>query len=64
MWSPQGPSWDLSCFYYIKNYIMNFSDIAKFILFADDTNMFMHHENIDMLVNLANNELSKLSCLV
>ena len=30
-------------------------------LFADATNMFMLDENLDTLVNLANNELSKLS---
>ena len=41
---------------------MNVSDIATLVLFADDTNILMHRESLDTLVNIAaNNELSKLS---
>jgi len=37
------------------------SNILNFILFADDTNLFYSHENLDVLISLINRELNLLS---
>ena len=43
------------------NDIINVSTVLKFVLFADDTNIFCTHKNIDTLCNIINNELIKLN---
>ena len=43
------------------NDIVNSSALLKFILFADDTNLFASHENLDSLITIVNNELSEIS---
>ena len=42
-------------------YICNISEIMKFVLFADDTNILCKHENYVYLCELVNIEMSKLS---
>lgn len=39
----------------------NSSDLLHFILFADDTSVFMSHNNLCTLVDLFNSEINKLS---
>ena len=34
------------------NYICNVSNMLDFILYADDTNVFQKHENIDMMCKI------------
>ena len=43
------------------NDVTSCSDILRFILFADDTNLFYRNKNLLVLENVMNNELSKLS---
>ena len=43
------------------NDICNVSNILDFILYADDTNVFYKHENIDMMCKIVSVELDKLS---
>ena len=43
------------------NDISNSSTLLKFILFADDTNLFAAHENLEILINQINCELIKVS---
>ena len=49
----------LSIYIYI-NYIFKRSNVLKFILFADDTNVFCSGTNIKMLSELVDLALSKL----
>ena len=49
----------LSFFLYIND-ICNVSDIFFPILFADDTNIFLHGKNIDELVQVMNCEVNKV----
>ena len=48
------------CFLYIND-IINTSKTLKFILFADDTNIFYSHENLETLINTLNREIDKVS---
>ena len=43
------------------NDIVHSSSIAKFIMFADDTNLFFKHTNLETLCNIINCELAKIS---
>ena len=43
------------------NDICNVSNILDFIIYADDTNIFHKHENIDMMCKIVSVELYKLS---
>jgi len=45
------------------NDICNVSKLFKFVLFADDTNIFYSHENIEILCNVISQELNRLSTL-
>ena len=40
-------------FIYIND-VVNISNLLDLILFADDTNIFMHHENLEKLVEILN----------
>ena len=44
-----------------KNDMIHSSSIAKFIMFADDTNLFFKHKNLETLYNIINCELAKIS---
>ena len=43
------------------NDIVASSSLLKFILFADDTNLFASHNNLGELIKIVNNELEKVS---
>ena len=45
---------------YINDTVIS-SEIAKFIMFADDTNLFFKHKNLHTLYTIINDELSKIS---
>ena len=40
---------------------LNISNLLRLILFADDTNIFMHHKNLEKLVAILNKELDKVT---
>ena len=42
------------------NDLCNVSNLLKFVLFADDTNMFCSNENVEVLQDTLNRELAKL----
>ena len=42
------------------NDICNVSNLLKFVLFADDTNIFCSNENVEVLQDTLNRELAKL----
>ena len=49
----------LSILYF--NDLLNMSKILKFILFADDTNLFYSNNDLEQLLNIVNHELNILS---
>ena len=58
---PQGSILGPLFFLLYINDLGNISTIFKFLLFADDTNLFLSHKNPEHLLNLANSELEKVS---
>ena len=44
------------------NDLCNVSDIVKFILFADDTNIFYSDDNLNVLNDVIHQEMDKLQC--
>ena len=49
---------DLCCFFIYVNDICDVSKELEFIVFADDTNVFLSHKNLNFLIHKVNFELS------
>ena len=45
---------------YINNFI-NSSNIQSFILFANDTTVYVQHDSIDVAIQICNSELAKVA---
>ena len=58
---PQGSALGPLLFLIYMNDISRCSNILSFILFADDTNLFYSHKNVDTLCNTMNQELRKIT---
>ena len=58
---PQGSVLGPLLFLIYMNDISRCSNILSFILFADDTNLFYSHKNVDTLCKTMNQELRKIT---
>ena len=57
---PQGSILDPLLFLLYINDIASSSKLLQFIIFADDTNIFFSHSDLDSLINTVNTELCKI----
>ena len=48
------------CYLYVND-IVKTSYLFQFIMFADDTNLFASHSNLDELLKIVNQEIAKIS---
>ena len=58
---PRGSVLGLLLFIIYINDIVNISSVSNSVLLADDTNLFVSHGNLNTLINILNNELTKES---
>ena len=58
---PQGSILDPLLFILFINDITSISNLAELIMFADDTNLFFKHANINEIFVNVNNELQTIS---
>ena len=61
MWGPLGFYPRTSIFLLYINDINNASNLLNLILFADDSNVFMSHKDLNNLLDMLNLEMDKLS---
>ena len=57
---PQGSILGPLLFILYVNDIVSTSNLAKFILFADDTNLFLKHKDLETLINIINTKIVKI----
>ena len=58
---PQGSILGPLLFIIYINVIVKWSYLFQFIMFADDTNLFASHSNVDELLKIVNQEIAKIS---
>ena len=56
---PQGSILGPLLFILYVNNIFSIFNLAKFILFADDTNLFVKHKDLETLINIINTDIAK-----
>ena len=63
MWCPstlfKAPFWAPFCSSYVND-IVSTTNVAKFIFFADDTNLLFKHKDLKTLINIINTEIVKI----
>ena len=57
---PQGSMLGPLLFILYVNDIVSTFNLAKFILFADDTNLFFKHKDLETIINIINTEIAKI----
>ena len=60
MWCPTGLNFSAKLFILYINDLCNISRLVKYLLFADDTNLFCADQNINQLVTTLSTVLDKL----
>ena len=57
----QGSILKLLLFLIYVNDIINYSNILSFVLFADDTTIYVQHDSVDGAIQILNSELAKVA---
>ena len=60
MWSSAGISVRTNTIIYINDIFRN-SDLFQYMLFADDTYLIFQHKNLNQILQIANQEITKVS---
>ena len=58
---PEGSILGPYCFWSTFNDIVNSSNILSFVLFADDTTVYVQYDSIDGAIQILNSELAKVA---